>query len=105
MGQIFKERANAVARLVWLMTGIYALHVTIGIFLILIFAARACLTNTFVNRDPSVDLLGLYWLLSTSSGSFYSRYFISSGDTHERQRFPRPGLHSHRSRCCSACLH
>jgi cytochrome c oxidase subunit 3 len=45
----------------WLMTGIHALHVTIGIFLILIFAARACFTNAFVNRDTPVDLLGLYW--------------------------------------------
>jgi cytochrome c oxidase subunit 3 len=45
----------------WLMTGVHALHVTIGIGLILIFAARACFTNAFVNRHTSVDLLGLYW--------------------------------------------
>jgi cytochrome c oxidase subunit 3 len=45
----------------WLMTGVHALHVTIGIFLILIFAARASFTNAFVNRDTPVDLLGLYW--------------------------------------------
>jgi cytochrome c oxidase subunit III len=45
----------------WLMTGVHALHVTIGIFLILIFAARACFTNAFLNRDTPVDLLGLYW--------------------------------------------
>ena len=45
----------------WLMTGVHALHVTIGIFLILIFAARAFFTNTFVNHDTPVDLLGLYW--------------------------------------------
>jgi cytochrome c oxidase subunit 3 len=45
----------------WLMTGIHALHVTIGICLILIFATRACFTNTFMNRDTPVDLLGLYW--------------------------------------------
>jgi cytochrome c oxidase subunit III len=43
------------------MTGVHALHVTIGIFLILIFAARACFTNAFLNRDTPVDLLGLYW--------------------------------------------
>src|ERR1700731_4172548 len=43
------------------MTGVHALHVTIGIGLILIFAARACFTNAFVNRDTPVDLLGLYW--------------------------------------------
>jgi cytochrome c oxidase subunit 3 len=45
----------------WLMTGFHALHVTIGIFLILIFAARASLTNAFTNHDTPVDLLGLYW--------------------------------------------
>ena len=45
----------------WLMTGVHALHVTVGIFLILIFAARACFTNAFLNRDTPVDLLGLYW--------------------------------------------
>jgi cytochrome c oxidase subunit III len=45
----------------WLMTGVHALHVTIGILLILVFAARACFTNAFVNRDTPVDLLGLYW--------------------------------------------
>jgi cytochrome c oxidase subunit III len=37
------------------------LHVTIGIILILIFAARACFTNAFVSHDTPVDLLGLYW--------------------------------------------
>ncbi len=45
----------------WLMTGVHALHVTIGIGLILVFTARACFTNAFVNRDTPVDLLGLYW--------------------------------------------
>jgi cytochrome c oxidase subunit III len=45
----------------WLMTGVHALHVTIGIFLILIFAVRAFFTNDFVNHDTPVDLLGLYW--------------------------------------------
>jgi cytochrome c oxidase subunit III len=47
--------------LYWLMTGVHALHVVIGILLILVFAARACFTNAFVNRDTPVDLLGLYW--------------------------------------------
>jgi cytochrome c oxidase subunit 3 len=47
--------------LYWLMTGVHALHVTIGIGLIFIFAARACFTNAFVSRDTPVDLLGLYW--------------------------------------------
>jgi cytochrome c oxidase subunit III len=45
----------------WLMTGVHALHVTIGIFLILIFAVRAFFANAFVNHDTPVDLLGLYW--------------------------------------------
>ncbi|MBV9298836.1 MAG: cytochrome c oxidase subunit 3 family protein [Verrucomicrobia bacterium] len=45
----------------WLMTGFHALHVAIGVVLILIFAARACFTNAFVNHDTPVDLLGLYW--------------------------------------------
>jgi cytochrome c oxidase subunit III len=45
----------------WLMTGVHALHVTIGIGLILIFAARAWFRNAFVNHDTPVDLLGLYW--------------------------------------------
>jgi cytochrome c oxidase subunit III len=45
----------------WLMTGFHALHVTIGISLILIFAARASFTNAFTNHDTAVDLLGLYW--------------------------------------------
>jgi cytochrome c oxidase subunit III len=45
----------------WLMTGVHALHVTIGIVLIVIFAARACFTKAFVNHDTPVDLLGLYW--------------------------------------------
>jgi cytochrome c oxidase subunit III len=45
----------------WLMTGVHALHVTIGIGLILIFAGRACFTNAFANHDTPVDLLGLYW--------------------------------------------
>jgi cytochrome c oxidase subunit 3 len=45
----------------WLMTGVHALHVTIGIILILIFAARAYFTNAFVSHDTPVDLLGLYW--------------------------------------------
>jgi len=47
--------------LYWLMTGVHALHLTIGIGLLVLFAARACLTNAFVNRDTPVDLLGLYW--------------------------------------------
>ena len=56
-----RAKAERFFYIYWLMTGVHALHVTIGIGLILIFAARACFTNAFVNRDASVDLLGLYW--------------------------------------------
>ncbi|MBV9008022.1 MAG: cytochrome c oxidase subunit 3 family protein [Verrucomicrobia bacterium] len=47
--------------LYWLMTGIHALHVTIGVVLITIFAFRAWITDAFRNHDTPVDLLGLYW--------------------------------------------
>ncbi len=45
----------------WLMTGVHALHVTIGVVLITFFALRAWLTDAFRNHDTPVDLLGLYW--------------------------------------------
>ena len=45
----------------WLMTGVHALHVTIGIVLIAFFAFRAWFTNAFRNHDTPVELLGLYW--------------------------------------------
>jgi len=45
----------------WLMTGVHALHVTIGVVLIVLFALRAWLTNAFRNHDTPVELLGLYW--------------------------------------------
>lgn len=45
----------------WLMTGVHALHVTVGVVLIAIFAVRAWLWNAFENHDTPVDLLGLYW--------------------------------------------
>jgi cytochrome c oxidase subunit III len=47
--------------LYWLMTGVHALHVTIGVLLISFFAVRAWLTNAFMNHDTPVELLGLYW--------------------------------------------
>jgi len=47
--------------LYWLMTGVHALHVTIGVLLLSLFAARAWLTNTFTHHDTPVELLGLYW--------------------------------------------
>ncbi|HEY2101792.1 MAG TPA: cytochrome c oxidase subunit 3 [Chthoniobacterales bacterium] len=45
----------------WVMTGVHALHVTIGVVLIVFFAFRAWFTNAFLNRDTPVELLGLYW--------------------------------------------
>ena len=47
--------------LYWLMTGVHALHVLIGIVLISIFAMRAWFADAFRNRDTAVELLGLYW--------------------------------------------
>jgi cytochrome c oxidase subunit 3 len=45
----------------WLMTGVHALHVTVGVVLITIFAVRAWVWNAFENHDTPVELLGLYW--------------------------------------------
>ncbi len=45
----------------WLMTGVHALHVTIGVVLLGFFALRAWFFESFRNHDTPVDLLGLYW--------------------------------------------
>jgi cytochrome c oxidase subunit 3 len=45
----------------WLMTGVHALHVAIGVFLITFFALRIWFVNPFRDHDTPVDLLGLYW--------------------------------------------
>jgi cytochrome c oxidase subunit III len=45
----------------WLMTGVHALHVTIGVVIITLFAIRAGIRNAFKNHDTPVELLGLYW--------------------------------------------
>jgi len=45
----------------WLMTGVHALHVTIGVVLITFFAFRAWFRDAFRNHDTPVELLGLYW--------------------------------------------
>ena len=45
----------------WLMTGVHAFHVIIGIAMISFFGARAWLTNAFQNHDTPIELLGLYW--------------------------------------------
>ncbi len=47
--------------LYFLMTGVHALHVTIGVVLIAIFAFRAWRSDAFAQHDTPVDLLGLYW--------------------------------------------
>ncbi len=47
--------------LYWLLTGVHALHVTIGVVLISFFAMRAWFRNAFENHDTPVELLGLYW--------------------------------------------
>lgn len=55
------EHAEMFYYLYWLMTGVHALHVTIGVVLIGFFALRAWFTDAFRNHDTPVELLGLYW--------------------------------------------
>jgi len=47
--------------LYFLMTGVHALHVAIGVVLIGFFALRAWWTGALARHDTPVDLLGLYW--------------------------------------------
>ena len=47
--------------LYFLMTGVHALHVTIGVILIAIVGFRAWRTGALAGHDTAVDLLGLYW--------------------------------------------
>ena len=47
--------------LYFLMTGVHALHVTIGVVLIAIFACRAWRSDALTRHDTPVELLGLYW--------------------------------------------
>jgi cytochrome c oxidase subunit 3 len=47
--------------LYFLMTGVHALHVTIGVVLIVVFGLRARWTSSLAGIETSVDLLGLYW--------------------------------------------
>ena len=47
--------------LYFLMTGVHALHVTIGIIVLGIFALRALITRRLERMATAVDLLGLYW--------------------------------------------
>jgi cytochrome c oxidase subunit 3 len=61
----FAEADPATARmffyLYFLMTGVHALHVTIGVILLALFAGRAFFTARLERLATSVDLLGLYW--------------------------------------------
>lgn len=47
--------------LYFLMTGVHALHVTVGVVILAIFALRAMLTLKLERMSTAVDLLGLYW--------------------------------------------
>lgn len=55
------SRARMFFYLYFLMTGVHALHVTIGIVLLGLFALRALLTMRLERMSTAVDLLGLYW--------------------------------------------
>jgi cytochrome c oxidase subunit 3 len=61
----FTEADPLVARmffyLYFLMTGVHALHVTVGVVLLGIFALRAFFTAQLERLSTAVDLLGLYW--------------------------------------------
>jgi len=57
----YANHAEMFFYLYFLMTGIHALHVAIGVVLIAIFGFRAWRTDAFVRNDTAVDLLGLYW--------------------------------------------
>lgn len=54
-------RARMFFYLYFLMTGVHALHVTIGIVVLGVFALRALLTRNLKRMTTAVDLLGLYW--------------------------------------------
>lgn len=56
-----RKHAELFYYLYWLMTGVHALHVTIGVLLITLFGLRAWFRNAFENHDTPVELLGLYW--------------------------------------------
>lgn len=55
------SRARMFFYLYFLMTGVHALHVTIGIIVLGTFALRALITRRLERMATAVDLLGLYW--------------------------------------------
>lgn len=61
----FAEADPHIARmffyLYFLMTGVHALHVTIGVMMLALFALRAMITLKLERLSTAVDLLGLYW--------------------------------------------
>jgi len=57
----YTNQAEMFFYLYFLMTGVHAIHVTIGVVLIAIFGSRAWHTDAFARNDTAVDLLGLYW--------------------------------------------
>jgi cytochrome c oxidase subunit III len=59
--QPYTNHAEMFFYLYFLMTGVHALHVTIGVILIAIFGFRAWRTDAFMRNDTAIDLLGLYW--------------------------------------------
>jgi cytochrome c oxidase subunit III len=59
--QPYTSHAEMFFYLYFLMTGVHALHVTIGVVLIAVFGFRAWWTGALARQDTAVDLLGLYW--------------------------------------------
>jgi cytochrome c oxidase subunit III len=59
--QPYTNHAEMFFYLYFLMTGVHALHLAIGVILIVIFGFRAWRTDAFARNDTAVDLLGLYW--------------------------------------------
>jgi cytochrome c oxidase subunit 3 len=55
------QHAQMFFYLYFLMTGVHALHVAIGVVLMATFAARAWWTGALALHDMAVELLGLYW--------------------------------------------
>ena len=55
------QHAQLFFYLYWLMTGVHALHVFIGVVLISIFGILAWRHDAYRNHDTPVELLGLYW--------------------------------------------
>jgi cytochrome c oxidase subunit 3 len=55
------EHARVFFSFYFVMTGLHALHVTVGVLLLGLFALRALFTRKPERFATAVDLLGLYW--------------------------------------------